>query len=116
MALAGIVLAVWMAMLPGSLQENHEIVVRMSETYRIPILAKLASEPGSHLVLVREAPVFHHVDWINNDADIDGSRIVWARDPGLARVEELVRYFKGRRVWILYADSKPPVLQFLVQG
>ena len=42
----------------------------------------------------------HFLRWIYDDADIDGSRIVWARDLGPERDAELARYFSGRQVWM----------------
>ena len=44
-----------------------------------------------------------------NDADIDGARIVWARDLG-AENETLRRYYPDRGVWLLEPDARPPKL------
>ncbi|HXY03309.1 MAG TPA: hypothetical protein VEI49_06990, partial [Terriglobales bacterium] len=44
------------------------------------------------------------------DADIDGANVVWARDMGDSGNEELLRYFKNRRVWLLQPDQSPPKL------
>jgi hypothetical protein len=75
------------------------------------ILAKLEELPGYHLVIVRYAP--HRIpddEWVYNSADIDAAKIVWARDMGAAGNEELIKYFKDRRVWLLEADAHPPKL------
>ncbi len=45
--------------------------------------------------------------WIYNDADIDASRIVWARDLGAEQNSRLVKYFAGRQVWIV--DPNPAI-------
>ena len=71
----------------------------------------LTTYPGRHLVLVRYKPG-HDVglEWVYNDADIDASKVVWARDMGAAQNRELLDYFRGRRAWWLEADDHPPRL------
>jgi hypothetical protein len=65
--------------------------------------SQLSRLPGQHLVLVH-----YHVndvpsqDWIYNRADIDNSKIVWARDMGQDANQELLRYYPNRQVW--YVD------------
>ena len=55
---------------------------------------QLRSTDGLHLVLVEYAPTHSpHEEWCYNSADIDGSKIVWARDLGHAKNEALLRYF-----------------------
>ena len=49
-------------------------------------------------------------EYVFNEADIDGSKVVWARDMGPEQNRELIRYFAARRVWRLEADRKPPEL------
>jgi hypothetical protein len=41
---------------------------------------------------------------VYNDAEIDAAKIVWARDMGAAKNEELLRYFPKRRVWLVEPD------------
>jgi hypothetical protein len=69
----------------------------------------LKGRPGKQLVIVKYAP-WHPVDqeWVYNAADIDGSKIVWARAMDAASDEELVRYFADREAWTLDADVYPP--------
>ena len=52
-----------------------------------------------------------HVDWIANRADIDASKVVWARDMGAVQNQELVDYFKDRRTWLVNADDPSPALE-----
>jgi len=59
-------------------------------------------------VIVQYGPK-HDVDseWVYNDPDIDGAEIVWARDMGAEKNEELLKYFRDRRTWLLHADDSP---------
>jgi hypothetical protein len=49
----------------------------------------------------------NELQWIYNDADIDRSRIVWARDLGPERNAALVKYFAGRDVWMVDPNLEP---------
>jgi hypothetical protein len=77
---------------------------------RADVLVNLQHEPGKQLVIVRYS-ASHYVndEWVYNDADIDGSKVVWARDMGPENAE-LVRYFHDRKTWILEPDYNPPKL------
>jgi hypothetical protein len=77
---------------------------------RIAIANRLAREPGHHLVFVRYWPGHRFKEWVHNDADIDASRVVWARDLGEPENEKLRRYYPGRDVWLLEPDARPPRL------
>jgi hypothetical protein len=66
----------------------------------------LRAQPGQHLVLVRYGPNHDvHREWVYNDADIDHSRIVWARSMPGGKDQELLRYYPDRHVWILDAPE-----------
>ena len=61
------------------------------------VLLKIA---GKHLVIIQYVPGhIVHFEWVYNDADIDHSPIVWAREMGMSKDEELLGYFKDRQVW-----------------
>ncbi len=78
---------------------------------RIDVNRQIAAIPGNLLVLVRYLP--RHIfqdEWVYNQADIDASRIVWARDLGPAENEKLLRYYQSRAVWLLEPDLRPPRL------
>ena len=79
---------------------------------RAAILHKLENSPGKHLVIVSYAPD-HYLDmeWVYNAADIDGAKVVWARDMDLRNNAELLRYFRDRQAWSLDADQSPPTLK-----
>jgi len=75
---------------------------------RVAIGDQLARAPGKQLVFVRygQRHMFHN--WIHNAADIDGSRIVWARDLGAEEDEQLLRYYPDRKAWLVEPDAMPP--------
>ena len=78
---------------------------------RAALIARLNAIPGRHLVLVRynnnHNPL---IEWVYNEANIDASKVVWARDMGPADNQEIVRYYHDRRVWLLEPDAKIPRL------
>jgi hypothetical protein len=69
---------------------------------RTLVLQKLQAEPGKHLVMVRynDDDLSIHDEWVFNGADIDGSKILWARELDETQNEKLFNYFKDRRVWL----------------
>jgi hypothetical protein len=77
--------------------------------YRARIVRQLEATPGKQLVIVRYAPdhIVHH-EWVYNSADIDGSRVVWAREIPGKDMTPLLRYFHDRKVWIVEPDQVPP--------
>jgi len=84
----------WYNTLPGNLN-------------RARILAQLDATPGEHLVIVRYEPQ-HDTDWEWVYSEGDNRPVksrLWARDMGTAQNEELIEYFKGRRVWVVDADE-----------
>ena len=84
-----------------------------SENYKFPerpaIISALDQMGGLHLVFVGNGPV-QRSDWVYNAADIDASKIVWARDQGPVKNQELINYFSARKVWILDPNGSPPTL------
>lgn len=81
------------------------------------IVRELQTMPGKHLVIVHYGPNHSaHIDWIFNRADIDGSQVVWARDMGDSRNQELLLYFKDRQAWRIEADDPVPKLEPYARG
>ena len=79
---------------------------------RESIREKLESEPGKQLVIVHYAlDHWSILEFVYNDADIDDSKVVWARDMGRAANEELLQYFHDRKVWLLRPDDEPITLR-----
>jgi hypothetical protein len=75
------------------------------------IVAFLEEHGSQHVVFVRYGE--DHVpgdEWVYNDADIDRSRIVWARDMGTASNAEVLKYYPNRRAWLFLPDSNPAQL------
>ena len=76
---------------------------------RAHALAELEGYPGPQLAIVRYAP--DHApfdDWVYNAADIDKSKVVWAREMESRNSRDLLLYFHDRRAWLVEPDSIPP--------
>jgi hypothetical protein len=68
----------------------------------------LANLPGGQLVLVRYQPGHNpQEEWVFNHAEIDTSRVVWAREMGHAEDAPFLDYFRDRRVWLAEPDATP---------
>jgi len=102
------------------------LVVRMgiqaADAYRKPrssfavnrarIVKQLEDIPGKHLVIARYAPDhFADHEWVYNDANIDASKIVWAREIPNVDMAPLLEYFRDRKVWMVQADQQPQQLE-----
>ena len=75
---------------------------------RAQLIAGLERQGGRHLVVVRYTPRHDfHAEWVYNDANIDASPIVWARDMGEEKNRELLDYYKDRQIWLLEPDIDP---------
>jgi hypothetical protein len=103
---------VYVCSLGVSLVRHEPPVWKIWSHERASLLHRLEQDGNRHLVIVRYSPG-HRVnhEWVYNKADIDGSRVVWAREMDPERNGELVDYFKGRRIWLLEPDAEPPMLQ-----
>ncbi len=89
--------------------ETWDSINHANPQRRIEVRRQLAGIKGQLLVFVRYSP--HHIyqdEWVWNDADIDGSRIVYARDLGPEEDEELIRYYPKRKVLLLEPDGAIP--------
>jgi len=81
---------------------------------RANILRELAVLPGKQLVIVHYDDNHDSAnEWVYNSADIDHSKVVWARDMGAAANQELLQYFNHRQVWTLHPDQSPPRLDLV---
>lgn len=77
---------------------------------RAVIEKRLSAEPGRHLVFVHHSTRRSAGEWVENGADIDGARIVWAVDRGRDEDAVLRHYYPDRRAWLLEPDTRPPQL------
>jgi hypothetical protein len=80
-----------------------------SNMARAQLVHSLSQQTSKHLIIVHYRPDHDaHYEWVYNDADIDSSKVIWAREMSPAEDQQLINYFKGRRVWLLDADGNPP--------
>ncbi len=101
-------------------KQDFSVAMRRYETWdainqgdpegRISINRQLAEAPGKHLVFVRYFSSHTFQEWVYNAADIDGARIVWARDLGPMENAKLRSYYADRTVWLLEPDFRQPRL------
>lgn len=76
---------------------------------RAAIERQMEHMPGGQLLIVRYKPThLVHLEWVYNRADIDHAKVVWARDMGEECNQELINYFRDRRVWLVEPDEEPP--------
>jgi hypothetical protein len=77
--------------------------------YRAQFEDQLSAMPGEHLAIVRYGPVSNDSgEWVYNAADIDRAKVVWAREIPSVDMHPLLNYFRGRRVWLVEPDARPP--------
>jgi hypothetical protein len=80
-------------------------------TDRALIEAQLEKSSGKHLVIVRYTPQHNPMEgWVYNNANLDGSKVVWANDMGAQDNAEVIRFFKDRQVWVAEPDVYPTKL------
>lgn len=84
---------------------------------RADLQRTLEATPGKHVVLVRYGAGHSvHEEWVFNGADIDSSKVIWARDlPGEVN-DQLLNYYRDRTIWLASPDTeeqavvlRPPV-------
>lgn len=75
-------------------------------TERAQIESQLEQMPGAQLAIVRYSPKHFPLDeWVCNAADIDASKVIWARGMDATNDLELIHYYKDRKVWLVQPDS-----------
>jgi hypothetical protein len=73
---------------------------------RVAIAEKLSHTPGKHLILVRYGEGYNvHDDWVFNGAEIDGAKVLWARETNARQNAKLFAYFKDRQIWLIEPEE-----------
>ena len=80
-------------------------------TQRAQVQARLEKLPSPQLAIVRYASDHDPLDeWVYNRANIDASKVVWAREGNPAADRVLLRYYQNRRAWLIEPDTRPPTV------
>jgi hypothetical protein len=79
---------------------------------RAAIATKLLQTPGKHLVVVRyDANHNVHDEWVNNGADLDNAKLLWARELSPEQNAKLFAYYKDRKIWLAVPDTDNTYLE-----
>ena len=80
---------------PGEVEES-------GDSSREALEKRLENLPGKHLIMVRyEADHNIHDEWVFNRADIDGAKVLWARELDAKQNAALLQYFHERSIWLV---------------
>lgn len=80
---------------------------------RSQVAHKLDEMPGKQLVIVRYSAGHNgHAEWVYNGANIDQSKIVWAREIPGESTAPLLEYFRDRHVWLIEPDVSTALLPY----
>jgi hypothetical protein len=75
------------------------------------IESQLLRMPGQHLVIVFYSPAdVPSQEWIVNQPAPGAAKIIWARDMGAVKNEELLKAYPGRHLWFAYRGDPWPRL------
>ena len=78
---------------------------------RARVESDLRHLPGKQLAIVRYSPGHDSEwEWVYNDANIQDSKIIWARDMGSADNLEIIHYYRERKVWLVQPDLQPATI------
>lgn len=72
---------------------------------RSQVIAKVSALPDPQLLIVRYALHEPLPAWVYNSADIDASKVIFARDLGPCGNQELLHYYASRGKWLLWVDG-----------
>jgi hypothetical protein len=80
---------------------------------RLAVITKLEHTSGKHLVMVRYEEDNHniHDEWVYNGAEIDGAKVLWARELDPQQNAKLFAYFKDRKIWLVTPDTDNTYLE-----
>jgi hypothetical protein len=75
-------------------------------TQRSLVARQLEKYSGGQLAIVRYAPDHDPIDeWVFNAADIDASKVIWARAMSPEDDLQLIHYYRQRKAWLVQPDS-----------
>ena len=75
---------------------------------RARVEASLKRLAGPQLAIVRYSSSHDSLDeWVYNAPNIDGSKVIWAREMNASENLELIHYYKDRKVWLVQPDVNP---------
>jgi hypothetical protein len=76
---------------------------------RAQVETSLGEHAGGQLAIVRYGPNHKPTDeeWVYNWADLDDSKVVWARELDRQHNMELLHYYPGRTAWLVEPDVVP---------
>jgi hypothetical protein len=78
---------------------------------RARVAAALEQLPGPQLAIVRHSSNHSPLDeWVYNRADINASKVVWAREGDAAANSELLQYYPARQAWLVEPDAVPATM------
>jgi hypothetical protein len=83
---------------------------------RAEVLARLQATPGEHLAIVRYSPDYGGGEWVYNGADLDHAKVVWARDIPGVDPKALLRYYRGRRIWLVEPTAEGTRVSLYPEG
>jgi hypothetical protein len=82
---------------------------------RAKVEESLAGNQGGQLAIVRYSATHDPInEWVYNGADIDGSKVIWARGMDNASDQELIRFYRDRKAWLVQPDSEPEIIPYPV--
>jgi hypothetical protein len=75
---------------------------------RASVAARLSALPDRQLAIVRYGANHNPLDdRVYNEANIDGAKIVWAREMAREQTAELIDYYRDRLVWLTAPRPRP---------
>jgi hypothetical protein len=69
------------------------------------IAERIRNTPGKHLVVIHYPEAAFPEEWVFNEANIDDSKVVWARSMGELRDNRLKAYFNNRQIWDVHFEE-----------
>jgi hypothetical protein len=81
--------------------DPHEYQLRRQVLQR-----QIEQNPGKHLLLVRYNNHNPHEEWVYNGADLDGPKVIWAREMSQDINGRLLAHYPDRQVWLIEPDAE----------